>query len=149
MLEMFSKFVGGNISTAAKAAGIWYVLQVIGNWRILSKAGRPGWHCLVPFLNIWEEYDICWKGKYGLMYTVSGIAVGLITTFADPNVTTTLDHIASVLGMFMFLLNLIQSNKLARSFGRGIFFTFGLLAFNRVFRIILGLGASRYYGKTK
>ena len=67
MLEMFSKFVGGNISTAAKAAGIWYVLQVIGNWRILSKAGRPGWHCLVPFLNIWEEYDICWKGKYGLM----------------------------------------------------------------------------------
>ena len=75
--------------------------------------------------------------------------MGLITTFADPNVTTTLDHIASALGVFMFLLNLIQSNKLARSFGRGIFFTVGLLAFGRVFRVILGLGASRYYGKTK
>ena len=146
MLDWISKFVAENITTAAKIAAIWYVLQVIGNWRILSKAGRPGWHCLVPF---WEEYDICWKGKYGLMYAISGVVVGLITTFADPNVTNTLDHIASTLGVFMFLLNLIQSNKLARSFGRGLFFTFGLLAFNRVFRIILGLGASRYYGKTK
>ena len=132
---------------ALEMAALWYVLQVIGNWKILSKAGKPGWHSLVPVLNIYEEYEVCWKGKYGIFYSVMGFIVGMISALSDPDVTTVWTHISSVLSVFMFFLNIIESNKLSKCYGKGIFFTLGLLVFPRFFRMILGVGSSNYYGK--
>ena len=73
--------------------------------------------------------------------------VGMISAFSDPDVTTVWTHISSVLSVLMFFLNVIESNKLSRCYGKGIFFTLGLLVFPRFFRMILGVGSSRYYGK--
>lgn len=147
MVTWILKFLIGTIKVAIEAAVLWYVLQAIGNWKILSKAGKPGWHCLVPVLNIYEEYDVCWKGKYGIYYTLMGMATGLISLFTDSDKTTPWTYVLTVLGILMFLLNLIESNKLSKSYGRGIFFTLGLLIFNRVFRIILGVSSWEYRGK--
>ena len=139
-------FVHGLVFVLEMAA-LWYVLQVIGNWRILSKAGRPGWYSLIPVLNIYEEYEVCWDGKFGVFYSVMGMIVGLIAAFSDPDVTTFWTHLSSVLSVLMLFLNIIESNKLSKSYGKGIFFTLGLLVFPRFFRMILGVGSSRYYGK--
>ena len=147
MITWILKFLVTTLATAVKAAVLWYVLQVIGNWKILSKAGKPGWHCLIPVLNIYEEYDVCWKGKYGIYYTLMSMAAGLISLFTDSSKTTGWTYVASTLAVLMFLLNLIESNKLSKSYGRGLFFTFGLLTFNRIFRIILGVSSWEYRGK--
>ena len=147
MITWILKFLIVSIKTAIEAAVLWYILQVIGNWKILSKAGKPGWHCLVPILNIYEEYDVCWKGKYGIYYTLMSMATGIISFFTNSDETTPWTYVLTVLGILMFLLNLIESNKLSKSYGRGIFFTLGLLIFNRVFRIILGVSSWEYRGK--
>lgn len=147
MVSWILKFLVTTISNAIKAAALWYILQVIGNWKILSKAGKPGWHCLVPILNIYEEYEVCWKGKYGVYYTLLSIAAGVISFFTSSDETTTWTYVLSAIGILMFFFNLIESNRLSKSYGRGIFFTLGLITFNRIFRIILGVSSWEYRGK--
>lgn len=147
MVSWILQFLITTISNAIKAAVLWYVLQVIGNWKILSKAGKPGWHCLIPIINLYEEYDVCWKGKYGIYYTILGMAASVISFFTSSEETTTWTYVLSVIGILMFLFNLIESNKLSKSYGRGIFFTLGLITFNRIFRIILGISSWEYRGK--
>ena len=46
------------------------ILTTIGRWCILRKAGKKDWHSLIPFLNIFQEYSVCWKGWFGLLAEV-------------------------------------------------------------------------------
>ena len=40
------------------------VLTVIAWWRLFSKAGQAGWKSVVPVLNVYTLYKICWKPVY-------------------------------------------------------------------------------------
>ena len=61
---------------SAIVALVWYVLVVIGDWKLFEKAGKKGWHSIIPILNIYDEYDICWKGSKGLFYLFLNAVVG-------------------------------------------------------------------------
>ena len=49
---------------------IWYVLLVIGYWKLFEKAGKPGWHSIIPILNTYDQYDMCWSGIFGIIYAI-------------------------------------------------------------------------------
>ena len=59
---------------------LWYILQAIADWKILSKAGRPGILSLIPFVNVCAEIVQSFKlakafGKgfgTGLLLLISG-----------------------------------------------------------------------------
>ena len=45
-----------------------YVLTVIGLWKVFKKAGKPGWHAIIPFLNLYDMFEIGGqKGVYIFM----------------------------------------------------------------------------------
>ena len=61
-----------SMSVAAVIIGIvWYVLQVIAYWKIFSKAGKPGWHSLIPILNNWDEIDLSWSRKMAWTFFIT------------------------------------------------------------------------------
>ncbi len=127
---------------------VWYIILIIGNWRILSKAGKPGWYSLIPFLNIYEEYEICWKGWYGLLYIVLFVVASVASSSAtgeDPNIVASI--VAAIAGIGALVIRIVQSAKLAKAFGRGTVFTIFLIIFERITRLVLGLGSSQYVGK--
>ena len=95
------------------------VLVIAGMWKIFSKAGVPGWHSLIPFLNI---YDLC---KISL-----SDSVGLFT-------------ILSILIPFVMIYPCI---KLAKAFGKGTGFGICLFLFSFVCYPILGFGDAEYIG---
>ena len=39
------------------------ILLIAAMWRIFSKAGRKGWHCLIPIYNTYVLWEIAWEGK--------------------------------------------------------------------------------------
>ena len=122
---------------------VWYVLQVIGDWMLFKKAGKKGWHSIIPILNVYDEYDICWKGSRGILFLIfTGILNVGLAVQEQPFLTAAL--IAAVGAL---LLEIKQSFKLARSFGHGFGFGLFLLIFDRLGRVILGLGKSQYVGK--
>lgn len=123
----------------------WYVLQVIAGWKILSKAGKPGWFSLIPFLNVWAEYEICWNGLIGIVYC---ILLGLASSAQNgQDVSSTMQMAASAAAVAAVVLHIVQSVKLAKAFGKGLGFGILLILFGPLARLALGLGSSRYIGK--
>ena len=128
---------------AAIASLVYYILQVIGDWMLFKKAGKKGWHSIIPILNVYDEYDICWKGSRGILFLIlTGVLNVGLAVQEQPFLIAAL--IATVGAL---LLEIKQSFKLARSFGHGFGFGLFLLIFDRLGRVILGLGKSQYVGK--
>ena len=92
------------------------VLTLVAMWKLFVKAGRAGWKCLIPFYNTYCLYDIAWgNGWLFLLMFVPCVNV--------------------VVGIMMLF-------KLAKAFGQGTGFGFGLLFLNT----ILGFGSAEYVG---
>ena len=79
------------------------LLYIISLWKLFSKVGKPGWHSIIPFLNMYDLFEI------------SGMAGWLFITTIIP-----------IVGLFigiMFYLNL------AHRFGKGNGFGLFILLF--------------------
>ena len=96
------------------------VLTIIARSKLYTKAGRPGWASLIPFYTQYCFYDIAWGTGWLFLLgfvPIVNIVVGIMVNF-----------------------------KLAKAFGKGTGFGFGLLFLNTIFMLILGLGDAKYEG---
>ena len=119
------------------------LLLVIGRWLILRKAGKPGWHSLIPFLSSYQEYAICWKGSIGLVASLLPLVSGVGLYGSHANWAL----LASVaIGIAYFVLRLIESLKLAKVFGKGAGVGILLTLFQSIGRLILGVSKAKYQG---
>ena len=123
---------------------VWFVFQVIADWKIFTKAGQAGWKSLIPFYNYYVEYDICWNGLFGLGYVVL-LAVANSVSSQDPS--TALQVLLAVAGIGAIVLHCIESVKLAKAFGKETGFAVCLILFGPIARLVLGFGSAKYVGK--
>jgi hypothetical protein len=123
---------------------VWFILQIIADWKIFNKAGVAGWKSIIPILNTFVEYDICWSGIFGLLFLITSVLCSFFTGGADAPMWKTV--IACVCGIIALILHFIQSIKLSKAFDHG--FGLGLVLFilGPIGRMILGFGASEYVG---
>ncbi len=120
------------------------ILLVIGRWGIFKKAGKKGWHSLIPILNIYKEYSVCWKGWVGLVYILCLFLIMCSNFVANklglPGVTSYILVVAAS------LLSLLQSLKLAKAFGKNK--VWGVLmiipGFKEICRMILAVSKAKY-----
>lgn len=96
------------------------VFSIIVGWKIYSKAGQPGWACIIPIYNIYILTKII--GKPGIW----------------------------VLLFFIPFVNIIfgiwATNLLSKSFGKDEGFTVGLILLSFIFYPILAFGSAKYVG---
>ena len=124
---------------------VWHILQAVADWKIFSKAGRPGILAFIPIVNIYVEYGICWSKFMGLIYLVCVGITSYVSGVQEPSSTlTTVSGVASVAAI---VLHIVQSIKLAKSFGKGVGYGILLILFGPLARLFLGLGDSRYIGR--
>ena len=112
--------LGGAFIVYVLAVLFFYVLLIIAEWKILAKAGEPGWMSLIPILNLY----IIFKVVYG-----KGIKFLLL-------LVPLLNAVVSIALCF----------RLAQAFGKGVGFGFGLLFLPNIFTLILGFGSAQYEG---
>lgn len=95
------------------------ILIIIGWWKMFTKAGVPGWHSIIPFLDIYDLTKIAMKDNV-VLFTVLGIIfpVVLIYTYI----------------------------KLAKAFGKGTGYGVALFFLGFIFIPILGFGSDTYLG---
>ncbi len=124
---------------------VYFILRVIADWKIFTKAGVAGWKSLIPFLCDYEEYKLCWKGSLGLVAAVCLAFINYVTTrVKSPNNGMVI--LMGVLAILGLVLSFIQSQRLSRAFGKGAGFGVGLFLLGPIFRLILGFGSARYVG---
>ena len=124
---------------------VWHILQAVADWKIFSKAGRPGILAFIPVVNVYVEYGICWSSFMGLVYLLCLGVTSYVSGVQEPSSTlTTVSGVASVAAL---VLHIVQSIKLAKSFGKGVGYGILLILFGPLARLFLGLGDSRYIGR--
>ncbi|MBR1812133.1 MAG: hypothetical protein IJ766_10900 [Clostridia bacterium] len=115
-----SLFVGVYGIVLSISAALVSILSLIAMYKVFQKAGKPGWHAIIPILNIYDLFDIAW-GK-GILFLL--LLIPLVN---------------------LVVLILLQL-KLAKAFGKSTGFGVGLIFFEFIFMLILAFGDARYVG---
>ena len=115
---------------------------IIGRWCLLRKAGKPGWHSLIPFLSTYKEYSICWNGWLGLLAELCTLAFFASGSLGLEGV------VRYALPLVGFLIGIPESLKLTKAFGKDTFM--GVLlcipGLRGLGRLILGVSKAKYQG---
>ena len=97
-------------------------------WKVFTKAGEKGWKCIIPIYNL------------VILFRISGLSPWIIFGY--------LASIIPFVGWIVCLgITIYQCNSLAKSFGKDVGYTIGLLFLPTIFYMILGFGKAEYVGK--
>lgn len=99
---------------------VFYALIVVANWKIFTKAGKPGWASIIPFYNLYVLFEIA--GMNGWLFLLLCLPI------------------VNIVMMIMLYINL------AKAFGKGTGFIIGLIFLPNIFTLILAFGSSQYQG---
>jgi hypothetical protein len=111
-------------AAAAMGAGMMIVwcavvlLMVISLWKIFTKAGKPGWAAIIPIYNLIVLVEICCKPIWWFIL--------LLIPFVN------------------FIVAIILFIELAKRFGKGIGYAFGLLLLGIIFFPMLAFSDAKY-----
>ena len=96
------------------------VLLIVAEWKVFTKAGKPGWAAIIPIYNVWTLYKIvCGRGTAMFRLLIP----------------------------FYNIYWMIKTDiKLAKAFGKGTGFAVGLIFLEPIFICILGFDGSTYVG---
>ena len=111
---------GGGDIFAFLIALVVVVFMVAAMWRVFTKAGQPGWGCLVPFYNVYLMLEIAGKPGWWLIF------------FFIPVIN--------------FVVQIVMMIDIAKNFGRGGWFAAGLIFLPIIFFPVLAFGESVYIG---
>lgn len=124
---------------------VWWILQIVANWNIFTKAGEAGWKSLIPIYGDYISYKIAWQTSYFWLSFILGIVASYVSS-ANLNESMFLTVIATLLRIVIAVINIIYCVKLSKAFGHGIGFAIGLILLQPIFLLILGFGSDQYYG---
>ena len=94
------------------------VIVLAGFWKVFTKAGQPGWACIVPIYNIY------------VMTQIAGKPAWWIVLFFIP--------IANLIAAILIFVSIAQK------FGKGAGFGVGMALLGFIFIPILGFGDAQY-----
>ena len=95
------------------------IITIVGMWKIFVKAGEPGWAAIIPIYNMYIICKITAKPIWWLLLL-------LLCPFIN------------------FVVWILLSIALAKSFGKGVGFAIGMILLPFVFYPILGFGDATY-----
>ncbi len=102
------------------------IFMIIVNWKMFTKAGKPGWASIIPIYNIIVLFEIIGYKWYYIFLLFLGVI--------------------PVIGQVALMLFVIAySIKLAKSFGQGVGFGIGLWLVNPVFVAIIAFNKDIKY----
>lgn len=98
------------------------IFMIASLWKIFTKAGQPGWACIVPIYNLVVLLKIVNKPIWWI--------------------------ILMLIPIVNIVVLIIVIHALSKAFGKGVGFTIGLLLLGFIFYPILGFGDATYTAPT-
>ncbi len=126
-VEAVAAAVGGVLAVYSIIILAIAIVQLIGMWKVFTKAGEAGWKCLIPIYNI------------VILFKISGISPWLVLCYL-------LTIIPFVGWIVMLGLQIYLAINLSKAFGMGSGFAVGLFFLAPIFTCILGFGKAEYQG---
>lgn len=96
------------------------LVLIVAMWKVFTKAGQPGWASIIPIYNVYIWCKIVGRPGWWVIL--------LFIPFVN------------------FIILIILSIDMAKSFGKGVGFGLGLAFLGFIFWPILGFGSAQYQG---
>lgn len=96
------------------------LLVIVAMWKVFTKAGQPGWASIIPIYNVYIWCKIVGRPWWWI--------------------------ILMLIPLVNFIILIILSIDMAKSFGKGVGFGLGLAFLGIIFLPILGFGSAQYQG---
>ena len=96
------------------------LLVIVAMWKVFTKADQPGWASIIPIYNIYIWCKIVGRPWWWILL--------MLIPFVN------------------FIILIILSIDMAKSFGKGVGFGLGLAFLGIIFLPILGFGSAQYQG---
>ena len=96
------------------------LVLIVAMWKVFTKAGQPGWASIIPIYNIYIWCKIVGRPGWWVIL--------MLIPFVN------------------FIILIILSIDMAKSFGKGVGFGLGLAFLGFIFLPILGFGSAQYQG---
>ena len=124
------------------AAIVYYIILIVGLWKVFEKAGEEGWKALIPFYNFYILFKIAGVPSYfWMMLICTGLAAVCYFLGNIIFITYPLGWIfTAVASLILFAM----WSALSNAFGHSTGFALGLWLLNPIFILILGFGSSDY-----
>ena len=160
---MDSYAIAQQSTTSSVVSMIVAILGIIAMWKLFTKAGDKGWKAIIPVYNAYTAYKLFWNKKMFWITLVLGVvavilgSVGMASLgiFVDGGASNGVGAMGVLLTIVFFLmlialfvLSIMYSHNLSKSFGHGVGFTLGLIVLQPVFIMILAFGSSKYIGNS-
>lgn len=147
--------VGGVLGSVAIFAIVFYVLLVIAGWRIMKKAGEPGWKILIPIYNLYMMMKIVGMQNWFWISLIAEAVVMIVNAASGYSGQADFDFgayplvmICAVLqGIWIVVVNVVYAWRTSKVFGHGVGYAIGLFFLPNIFWLILGFGKSKYSKK--
>ena len=127
------------------AITVIYVVFVIAEWKILTKAGEKGWKSLIPVYNVFISHHIVGMSHIWFILEVITWIIEIILEF----VKGIPSWIALVFGIFTAVFTLVSELihiiKMCSCFGKKTAFKIGMILIPDLFFLIIAFGQSKYH----
>lgn len=138
-------FLGGFLGTILTLGAIFYVLLVIADWKIFTKAGEKGWKSIIPIYNIYIGFKIIGMKAWFWPLIIACLVQSMVSAFAGQQaIVSTI--VAIIVGVFELVAYIVYCGRTAKAFGKGTGFAVGTFFFPNIFTLILGFGSAEYKG---
>lgn len=131
---MGGAMLGGMFGVFAVFMIVFYVLLIIAEWKIFTKAGEKGWKSLIPFYSTY------------ILFKISKLNAGWFIGFLVASVLTSIqvEWVMLIGAIALVVIGIYSAIKLADAFGKGTGFKIGLILLPSIFTLILGFGSAEY-----
>ncbi len=119
-------------------AVIYALIPTIMLWGVFRKAGEPGWVAIVPLVNLYFLLKITRRTPVWIILFISPLFSQFIAKGETGNMVLGLLSLTSLFGWFSVM------HSLSAAFGKGLFFTIGLIFFGFIFVPVLAFGSAEY-----
>ncbi|MBR0403236.1 hypothetical protein IJI55_01660 [Candidatus Saccharibacteria bacterium] len=149
--------LGGMFAVFAIVGLVWFIMLIIGWWKMFEKAGEKGWKALIPIYDYYIAYKIAGMFPWWpVLYFLAGVILGV----AFPNLTTQLNSgnvniemtgtnplglvLYCVVAIFAIVISIIWSFKISKAFKRGVGTAILMVFFPNIMTMVLGFGKAKY-----
>ncbi len=120
-MEYANEYAAQGVSAGTIAVSLCIsIIGIIGLWKMFTKAGEPGWKCIIPYYNLYIMFKLFWGN--GWMFLLLLIPIVNIVIFIMIDIKT------------------------AKAYGGGVGMCLLCIFLPTLAYIVLGFGNSEYIG---
>lgn len=126
------------------------ILEIIGKWKLLKKAGKKGWEAIIPYYNTWTLVEISGCKWWFFLIIICSSALSLNFSY-NINETTNISFNSLDLlgGIINFVAMLCINYNISKKCNKDMAYAIGLTILPFIFYPILGFGNATFDNNVK